>query len=82
MRAMNASRRLWGALPRQFLGEQRVALAAREQPLQQRPLGLGAEDVGQRLGQLVAVKRRQVDPPRPLQPLELGEQRSQRMATV
>ncbi len=66
----------------QLLGEQRVALAAREQPLEQRPLGLGAEDVGQRLRQLIAVEQRQVDPPRTLQSLQLGEQRAQRVAAV
>ena len=66
----------------ELLGVQRVAFAAGEQPLHQLPARRVAEDVGQRLGQLVAVKRRQVDPAGALQPLQLGDQRAQRVAAV
>ena len=66
----------------QLLGVQRVALAAREQPLDQRPIGLGAEDVGQRLAELLAIKRLQLDAPRSLEPLQLGHQRAQRMPAM
>lgn len=66
----------------QLLGVQRVALAAREQPLQHPHLGRRAQDVGQRLAELVAIERRQLDPVGPLQALELGQQRAQRMAAM
>ncbi len=41
-----------------------------------------AEDVGQCFGQLDAVERRQVDPPRALEALELGEQWPQRVTAM
>ncbi len=66
----------------QLFGVERVALAAREQSLHEPGLGGRAEDVRQRLGQLVAVEWRQVDAARPIQALQLGDQWAQRMAAV
>ena len=66
----------------QLLGVQRVPLAAGEQPLDEPLARRVAEDVRERLGQLGAVERREVDPPSPLEPLELGEQRPERVAAV
>jgi len=66
----------------QLLGVERVALAALEQPVEQRLVGLGAEDVAQRLGQLQAIERPQLDPADAVEALELGQQRSQRVAAV
>ena len=66
----------------QLLGEQRVALAARVQALDQVGVGRAAEDVGERLGELVARQPAQLDPARAGVALELGEQRPQRVAAV
>ena len=66
----------------QLLGEQRVALRAREQPVEQILARLGAEDVGELLGQLVARQPVQLDAAGARVALELGEQRPQRMAAV
>ena len=65
----------------ELLGEQRVALAARVQPLDERRVGRGAEDVAELLGELVAAEPREVDPQR-ADPLELREQRAQRVPPV
>ena len=65
----------------QLLGEQRVALAAGVQPLDQRRVGRRAEDARELLAQLVAGEPGEVDPQRP-GALELGEQRPQRVAAV
>ena len=45
----------------ELLGEQRVALAAGEQPVEQRAVGRGAEDVGELLCELVAREPGEVD---------------------
>ena len=84
---MNASCRVRGAPSvetrgEQLLGVQGIALAAREQPFDQLLTRLIAEDVREHLVQLTAVKRRQVEPPRSLEAVELGQQRAQRMPAV
>ena len=86
---MNASRRLCGAAPRpsrpaasKLLGVERIALAARKQPLNQPAAGSVTEDVGQRFSELVAIEWLQVDAPRALEPLELAEQRPHRVAAM
>ena len=66
----------------QLLGEQRVALAAREQPRDQVVSGRRAEDVGQLLRELLARERAQLDAPVAGVALELGQQRAQRVAAV
>ncbi len=66
----------------ELLGEQRVALAARVQALEQLVVGRAAEDVGQQVGELVAREPHQLDPARARVALELGEQRAQRVAAV
>ena len=66
----------------QLLGEQRVALAARVQALDELGVGRPAEDVGEQVGELVARQARQLDPARAGVALELGEQRAQRVAAV
>ena len=66
----------------QLLGEERVALAAGEQAVQQRAVGRGAEDIGQSLAQLGAIEWLEQDAARPLEALELGEQRAQGMAAM
>ena len=66
----------------QLLGVQRVALAAREQALDQRCSGSAPRMSVSASPKLVAVERLELDPPRALEPLELGEQRAQRVAAV
>ena len=66
----------------QFLRVQRVALAAGKQPVHELLGGRVAEDVGERLSQLAAVKRDQFEPARGRQALELGQQRAQSVAAV
>ena len=66
----------------QLLGEQRVALAARPQAVDEVVAGRVAEDVGELLGELRARQRAEVDAPRARAALELGEQRAQRVAAV
>ena len=66
----------------QLLGEQRVALAARVQALDELAVGRAAEDVLEQVGELVARQARQLDPARARVALELGEQRAQRVAAV
>ena len=66
----------------QLLGEQRVALAARVQALEQLGVGRAAEDVGEQVAELLARQPRELDPARARVALELGEQRAQRVAAV
>ena len=66
----------------QLLGEQRVALRAREQPVEQVLARRLAEDVGELLGQLGARERRELDAAGARVALELGQQRAQRVAAV
>ncbi len=66
----------------QLLGVQRVPLAAGEQPLDEPFIWSVAEDVRQGLGQLRPVERCEVDAPNPLEPFELGEQRTERVAAM
>ena len=66
----------------QLLGEQRVALAARVEALEQLGVGRPAEDVVEQVGELVARQPRQLDPAGAGVALELGEQGAQRVATV
>ena len=66
----------------QLLGVQRIALAALEHALDQIRAGRVAENVGERLGQLGAIERRQLDALRALEAIELGQERAQRMAAV
>ena len=66
----------------QLLGEQRVAAAAAEQPLDHVGVWLRPEDVGELVGELSAVEALELDPPRSRGALELGEYRPQRMAAV
>ncbi len=66
----------------QLLGIQRVALAASEQAVDERGARGVAEDVLERLRELPAVERGQLDPASTLEPLELGQQRPQRVAAV
>ena len=66
----------------QLLGEQRVALAARVQALDELVVGRAAENVLEQLRELVAGQPRQLDPARPRVALELGQQRAQRVASV
>ena len=66
----------------QLLGEQRVALRAREQPAEQVLARGAAEDVGELLGQLGARQRVQLDAAGAGVALELGQQRPQRVAAV
>ena len=66
----------------QLFAIERVALAANEQALDQLGPRSRAENVGERLRQLVAVKWRELDAARPIEPFELGQQRPQRMAAV
>ena len=55
----------------QLLGIERVALAAGEEPVDELGGGRVAEDVGQRLGQLGAIERDQLEPAGAGQTLEL-----------
>ena len=66
----------------ELLGEERVALAALEQAVDEVVRRRRAEDVLELLGQLVAVEAPQLDPPGAGRALELGEQRPQRVAAV
>ena len=66
----------------QLLGEQRVALAARVQTLDQLGIGRRAEDVLEQVGELVVREARQLDAARAGVALELGQQRAQRVAAV
>ena len=66
----------------QLLAVQRVAARALPQPLQQVGLGRRAEDVGELVGQLGARERLERDAARVRSPLELGQQRAQRVAPV
>ena len=66
----------------QLLGVQGISLAAGEQAVDERVVRRRAKDVGEHLGQLVAVERREFDPPHALEPLELGQQRAQRVAAM
>ena len=66
----------------QLLGEQRVALAAGVQALDQLVVGRPAEDVGEQLAQLVARQARELDPAGARVALELGQQRAQRVPAV
>ena len=66
----------------QLLGEQRVPLAAAVQALDERRLGCGVEDVGELIGQLGAGQARELDAAGVRVPLQLGQQRPQRVAAV
>jgi hypothetical protein len=66
----------------QLLGEQRVALAAQVEALDEPVLRRRAQDVTQRLGELGARQRGELDPARAPGALELGQQRPQRVAAV
>ena len=66
----------------QLLGEQRVALAAAEEARDELRVGVGAEDVGELLGELVLGQRLERDPARARVALELGQDGTQRMAAV
>jgi hypothetical protein len=66
----------------EFLRVERVALAARVEPVDELPARWFSEDVRERLGQLETVERRELDSPHLLQALELWEQRAQRMTAV
>jgi hypothetical protein len=76
-----------GAAPVEAGGEQlldveRVAFTAGEQAIDQLHAGSIAEDVLQRLRQLGAIERSQLDSARALEALELCEERAQRVAAV
>ena len=88
IRSASAAARLGGTAPRpssprgqELLREERIALAARVQAVDERGLGRRAEDAGELLAQLVAGQPAQVDPQRP-DALELRQQRAQRVAPV
>jgi hypothetical protein len=66
----------------QLLGEQRVALAARVQALDELGGGRCAQDVGERFGELLTREPRQLDPAGARVALELGEHRAQRVAAM
>ncbi len=66
----------------QLLGEERVALAALEEPLGESRVRRGSEDVAELLGQLGAREALEADAARARIALELGEQRAQRVAAV
>ena len=66
----------------QLLDEQRVPLAAAVQALDEHLLGCRVEDVGELIGQLDAGKARELDAAGGRVPLELGQQRPQRVAAV
>ena len=66
----------------QLLAVQRIALAALEQPLHELLARRLAEDVREHLGELLAVERLELDPARAVQPVELREQRPERMAPM
>ena len=66
----------------QLLRVERVAFAAHVQTLEQLRVGRRSEDVGERFAELVAIERLEVDPARPLEPIELGQQRAQRVSAV
>ena len=66
----------------QLLGEQRVALRAAVQPVDQPGIGRLVEDVRQLGGELGAGERREVDAAVAGVALDLGQQRAQRMAAV
>src|SRR5918912_785392 len=81
----SASRRVAAAVEagrEQLLGEQRVALRAHPQALDQLAARRGAEDVRQLLGELIADQRAQLEAPRARVALELREQRAQRVPAV
>jgi hypothetical protein len=84
-RSSSASRRLGGAWHdargEQLLGEQ-DCLAAAVHTLDDVGVGRRADDVRELVGDLVAVEARELDPPCARAALELGEQRSQRVALV
>jgi hypothetical protein len=66
----------------QLLREQRVALAARVEPLDQAGIRAAAEDVGQLLRHLVAAEALQLDQVRQRVARQLGQQRPQRVTAV
>ena len=66
----------------QLLGEQRVALAAIEEAGDDVGRRKAAEDVGELCPDLVTIERPQLEAARAATPLELGQQRPQRMAPV
>ena len=66
----------------QLLGEERVALAAGVEAVDEAVVGCLAEDVLQRRGQLVAAQRLERDAVDLGIALDLGQQRAQRMAAV
>ena len=89
IRTRNASRRLCGAAPRPsspaassssvYSGLPSLRAYSRSTSWRS---GVGVEDVGERLAELVAVERLELDPAGALEPIELGQQRPQRMAAV
>ena len=66
----------------QLLAEQRVAAGPGPQPIEQLGRRRRAEDVGELVGELVALQRAQDDPPGAGVALELGQQATQRVAAV
>ena len=88
-RSNSASRRLGGSGPRPSRPaassssvNSGVTVAAHVHALDHLARGRGAEDVGELLGELVAVEALELDPLRARTALELGEQRAQRMAAM
>ena len=66
----------------QLLDVQRVAVGACQQPIDQVRGGGLAEDVGQRLRELRAVERLELEPAAGVEPAELGQKRPHRVASV
>ena len=60
----------------QLFGVQRIALAAREQPLDELGARRVTEDVGQRFGQLGPIEPSEVDAASALEAIKLRQQRS------
>ena len=66
----------------ELLGEEDVAVGTPEGPLDELGRRLGAHDRGDELAYLVAIEARELDPVDRTRTVELGEQRTQRMAAV